>query len=134
MKNLFLLIIAFVFCGALTAQNKGETKLKAKPAATKEKSVSKEAGVKEEGVNNYGKAKPAEAKEKHNKFECPQCHMTAEKPGKCSMCKVDMIEAKAEMKKEKAEMKEHKHDGHDHNHGHDHGHGHDKKADEKKAE
>lgn len=119
MKKLFVLMLTFVFAGALSAQSKAPKEKKESKAVKTEK---REAGVKEE------KAPPAEmkAEEKHNKFECPMCHMTAEKPGKCGMCKVDMIEGKAEMKKEKAEMKEMKHENHD-------GHGHDK-APEKKAD
>lgn len=121
------MIIAFAFAGAVMAQSKEETKPAKKPASVKEKPAKSDVGVKEE------KPAPSEMKKEkahHDKYECPKCHMHADKPGKCSMCKVDMIEAKAEMKKEKAEMKEGKHEGHDHGNGH----GHDKKAEEKKAE
>lgn len=122
MKKLILMIIAFAFAGAVMAQSKEEAPAMSKPVEVKEKPAKSDAGVKEE------KPAPSEMKDKkahHNKFECPKCHMHADKPGKCSMCKVEMIEAKAEMKKEKAESKEHKHDGHDHGKGH--GHDHDKK-------
>lgn len=123
MKKIILMLIVFAFAGAVVAQNKGDAKPMAKPVSAKEKPVQKEAGIKEEGIQS-DKPQPAGKKEKHDKFECPKCHMHADKPGKCTMCKVDMIEAKAEMKKEKAEKKEEKHD----HKGHDHGHGHDKKA------
>lgn len=123
MKKFILMLIAVAFAAAVVAQSK-EAKPMAKPMPAKEKTVKQDAGVKEE--------KPAasevkEEKAHHNKYECPKCHMHAEKPGKCSHCKVEMIEAKAEMKKEKAEMKEHKHE-HDHGNGHDHNHDHGKKA------
>ncbi len=123
MKKLFIILIALAFGGAVVAQEK------AKPVAksVNEESVKSDAGVKEESAGvHHGEGV---THIKHHKYECPKCHMTADKPGKCSMCKEEMIEAKAEMKKEKVEMKEEKHK--DHN-GNGDGHGHDKKPEEKK--
>lgn len=132
MKKLFAVMLSMALALTISAQSTtpAEKKVEKAPKAS-------EAGIKEEGVKEKkAAAAPAPApaeKAKHDKYECPKCHMTSEKPGKCGMCKVEMTEAKAEKKAEKAEMKEHKHDGHGHGPGDGHGHGHDKKADEKKA-
>ena len=120
MKKLIVICFALTIGGAVAAQTKTETN----PAVKKE--TTSTAGVKEEKTIK---------EEHHSKFECPKCHMTSDKPGKCSMCKVEMIEAKGEMKKEKAEMKgeEHKeHHGKGDGSGHGEGHGHEKKAEPKK--
>ena len=123
MKKLFIILIAFAFGGAVVAQEK------AKPIAksANEESVKSDAGVKEEAAGEHHGEGVTHIK--HNKYECPKCHMTSDKPGKCMHCKAEMIEQKAEMKKEKMEMKEEKQKEH---HGEGDGHGHDKKPEEKK--
>jgi len=51
------------------------------------------------------------------KYKCPKCGMEFDKPGKCSMCNVDLREVFEEKTCEHTEMK---HDHHEHHGGHDH--------------
>lgn len=108
MKKLILLMVALVFTGITMAQKTSEPKPVAKPAPAAEKSNQPKVGVKEE------KATPMQMpveKAGQTSYECPKCHAQADKPGKCSHCKVDMIEAK-------------KHNPHGNGHQHNEGDGH----------
>jgi len=54
------------------------------------------------------------------KYKCPKCGMEFDKPGKCSMCNVDLREVFEEKTCEHCEHTEMKHDHHEHHGGHDH--------------
>jgi len=54
------------------------------------------------------------------KYKCPKCGMEFDKPGKCSMCNVDLREVFEEETCEHSEHEEMKHEHHEHHGGHDH--------------
>ncbi len=107
MKKFLFFTTAMMFAGIASAQT-GTPEKKEENNSTKKEERTLEVGIKEEKTSNEH---PRNTNGHHSKFECPKCHMTSDKPGKCTMCKVDMLESKDEMKKEKMEKKEGKHDG-----------------------
>jgi len=54
------------------------------------------------------------------KYKCPKCGMEFDKPGKCSMCNVELREFFEEETCEHPEHEEMKHSHHEHHGGHDH--------------
>jgi len=54
------------------------------------------------------------------KYKCPKCGMEFDKPGKCSMCNVELREFFEEETCEHSEHEEMKHSHHEHHGGHDH--------------
>lgn len=54
------------------------------------------------------------------KYKCPHCGMEFDKPGKCTMCNVDLVEVEKGLMDEHNEHKEIKHEHHEHHEHHDH--------------
>ena len=104
MKKLFIMAVGIAFSGTVLAQTGDPTR----PGTGKEKSTKSEVGVKEEKPmkSDVGVKEEKTEKKDHDKYECPKCHMTSDKPGTCGMCKIDMIESKGEMKVNMHEGKE----------------------------
>jgi Cu2+-exporting ATPase len=54
------------------------------------------------------------------RYKCPHCGMEFDKPGMCTMCNVELQEAKGDMSCEHCAPKEMKHEHHEHHAHHDH--------------
>lgn len=54
------------------------------------------------------------------KYKCPKCGMEFNKPGRCTMCNIDLVEVEKAPMDEHIEHKEMKHEHHEHHGHHDH--------------